>query len=233
MPQLLIDFEWQRDIKGYRLLDPEPPAAPKIVIHPTFRIPVEESLLNRDWGKPQRIARIGGRLVPYRPLDHFPSLFATFAKDAADARTLLGFVKKFGPLTTSGLDKDRCEPVDPLLKHANAMREFLGHAAGDKSRLVERIDVELGGIPLSRMDVRLALDPDWGTPRLRLTPRCLLDALWVQLGQALSGGAAFRQCQHCGRLFESGGAAGKRSDAKFCCKEHKIAFHSLKRSREN
>jgi hypothetical protein len=82
------------------------------------------------------------------------------------------------------------------------------------------------------MDVRLTLDPDAKTPRLRVTPRCLLDALWVQLGQALSGGGAFRQCQHCGQLFEAGGATGLRADAKFCSKEHKIAFHSLKRSRE-
>jgi hypothetical protein len=232
MRQLFIDFEWQRDNKGYRLFDPEPPAPPKTYIHPIFNFPIEETLLGRDWGKPQRIARCGGRLVSYRPLEQFDSLFKLFANAAVDAPGLLGFVEKFGPLTTRGLDKDGSEPVEPVLEHAAAMREFLGYAAGDGSRLVERITLEQGGVPLSSMSVRLTLDPNTRTPRLRLTPQSLLDALWVQLGQALSGGAAIHQCQHCGQWFESGAGTGRRADAKFCSNEHKIAFHSLKRSKE-
>jgi hypothetical protein len=232
MRQLFIDFEWQKDNKGYRLLDPEPPAPQKKYIHPIFRLRVEKSLLGRDWGKPQRIARCGGRLVSYRPLEHFDSLFKLFA-NAADAPGLLGFVEKFGPLTTAGLDKDRGEPIEPMLEHAAAMRAFLDYAAGNKSRLIERIALEHGGVPLSGMTVRLTLDPATRKPRLQLTPRSLLDALWVQLGQTLSGSAVVRQCQHCGQWFEAGAAMGRRADAKFCSKAHKIAFHSLKRSKEN
>lgn len=90
--------------------------------------------------------------------DGVPSLFEQFA-NAADAPGLLGFVEKFGPLTTVGLDKDRGEPVDQVLEHAKAMREWLGYSVGDKSRLVERIALEHGGVPLSSMTVRLTLHP--------------------------------------------------------------------------
>jgi hypothetical protein len=183
MRQIFIDFEWQKDNEGYRLLAPVLLAPPKKYIHPIFRFPVEESLLGRDWGKPQRIARRGGRLVSYRPLDQFHSLFKLFANAATDAPGLLGFVNKFGPLTTAGLDKDRGEPVELMLEHANAMREWLGYSVGDRSRLVEQLALEHGGVPLSSMTVRLTLDPNTRKPRLRLTPRSLLDALWVQLGQ--------------------------------------------------
>jgi hypothetical protein len=233
MRQHFIDFEWQRDNKGYRLLDPEPPAPPKTLIHPIFRFPVEETLLTRDWGKkPQRIARCGGRLVSYRPLDQFHSLFKLFANDATDAPGLLGFVEKFGPLTTAGLDKALGEPVDLVLEHAKAMRGWLGYSVSGRSRLVERIALEHGGVPLGSMPVRLTMDPATRKPRLRLAPRSLLDALWVQFGQTLSGGATIHQCQHCGQWFESGTGTSRRADAKFCSNEHKIAFHSLKRSKE-
>ncbi len=232
MPQYLIDFEWQRDKKGYRLLDPERPAAPKKDIHPIFRFPMEETILSAHWGKARRIVRCGGQLESYRPLEQFDSLFKLFANAAADPPGLLEFVQKFGPLTTAGLDKERSEPVDLVLEHAAAMRTFLAHAAGDGSRLVAAIVLNHGGVPLGNMTVRLTLDPNTRTPRLRLTPRSLLDALWVQLGQALSGGAAIRQCEHCGQWFESGVGTGRRADAKFCSNEHKIAFHSLKRSKE-
>ena len=93
MSQPFIDFEWHKDSKGYRLLEPEPPAPPKTYIHPIFKFPIEETLLQRDWGKPQRIARCGGKLVPYRPLEQFTSLFKFFANAAVDGPGLLGFVK--------------------------------------------------------------------------------------------------------------------------------------------
>jgi hypothetical protein len=86
-----------------------------------------------------------------------------------------------------GLDKDRGEPVDQVLEHAKAMREWLGYSVGDKSCLVERIALEHGGVPLSSMTVPLTLDPATRKPGLQLAPRSLLDALWVQFGQTLSG----------------------------------------------
>ena len=61
----------------------------------------------------------------------------------------------------------------------------------------------------------------------------LLDALWLQLGQALTVSAKIRQCEHCGNWFEAGRGTGRRLDAKFCSDEHRIAFNSLKRSKEN
>jgi hypothetical protein len=231
MRQLLIDFEWHRDSEGYRLLDALPPAPPKTYIHPIFKFPVEESLLARDWGKPERIILCGGRLVAYRPLEQFDSLFKQFAK-VADARGLLAFVEKFGPLTAAGIDKDRFEAVEPMLEQAAAMCAFLNQAAVDESGLSEWISLQQNGVPLGTMTMRIAVDPTTRKPRLQIRPPSLLDALWIQLGQKLSGSGIFRVCQHCGQLFEAGASTGRRADAKFCSTEHKIAFHSLKRSQE-
>src|ERR1700680_4696414 len=157
--QAFISLEWHRDPKGYRLIGPEPPVPPKPLIHPVFRVPVPESLLGRDVGKPQRIVRRGGRPETYRPLEQFDSLFKLFVNDAVNAQGLLGFIEKFGPLTPAGKKKDRGDPVDLLLEHAAAMREFLSYSAGDGGRLIERIAIQHDGVPLSFMSVRLTLDP--------------------------------------------------------------------------
>ena len=37
-------------------------------------------------------------------------------------------------------------------------------------------------------------------------PTSLLDALWLQLGQALTAGAQIRQCGHCSDWFKTGPA---------------------------
>jgi hypothetical protein len=75
MRQIFIDFEWQRDNKGYRLLDPELPAPPKTNIHPNFRFPVEESLLSRDWGT--RCGRKHGALLAKMETDRSLTLNQT------------------------------------------------------------------------------------------------------------------------------------------------------------
>jgi hypothetical protein len=227
MAQLFIDFEWKVDSNGYRLLDALPAGPPKTNVDP-FGRPLE-SFLDGDLGKPQRIVRRGGRLVTYRPLEQIDSLFKRFAK-VADAQGLLRFVEKFGPLTKRGYDD--FESVEPMLEQAANMSAFLEHAAVDKSGLSDWIALQHNGVPLSRMEMRLTLDSMTRQPTLRITPPSLLDALWVQLGQKLSGGGVLRMCQHCGQPFQAGASAGRRADAKFCSTEHKIAFHSLKRSKE-
>jgi hypothetical protein len=40
-----------------------------------------------------------------------------------------------------------------------------------------------------------------GSVSIKYRPATLLDALWLQLGQALSGGDQIRQCKQCGDWF--------------------------------
>jgi hypothetical protein len=70
-----------------------------------------------------------------------------------------------------------------------------------------------------------------GTVAVEITPVRLLDALWLQLGQALSDTSEWRQCEHCCSWFPVGGNSGKRADARFCSDEHRVKFNSLERSR--
>jgi len=38
------------------------------------------------------------------------------------------------------------------------------------------------------------------------------------------------ECAHCGNFFKAGAGTGRRIDASFCCDEHRVRYHSLKRS---
>jgi len=67
---------------------------------------------------------------------------------------------------------------------------------------------------------------------LQTRAECLMDALWWQLVQKLSGGSSIRECPQCGEWFEAGPGTTRRSDATFCCRDHKIRYFSLKRSRK-
>jgi hypothetical protein len=224
MAQLLINFEWQRDAAGYRLVPDEKPSKPEdtLVFHPLGNRVVSEE-------KPLRLMRLGGKLISYRPLDSFEMLFKIFANDVRTPRDVLDFAEKFGSLTVEGIEKEVGEPVYGTVVHAEAMREFLGYAGGD-GRLLERgIDSQISA--LGEVDVALVLDPTTTKPKLQFSPSSLRDALWLQFGQSLSGDAGVRQCQHCGAWFETGAGTGRRRDAKFCSDKHRIAFNSLKRSK--
>jgi hypothetical protein len=72
-------------------------------------------------------------------------------------------------------------------------------------------------------------DPKIGV-RLRLRPPTLLGALWYQLGVKLSGDTSIKTCRHCNKLFETGSGTRLRSDAQFCCNEHKVEYFNRKRS---
>ena len=85
------------------------------------------------------------------------------------------------------------------------------------------LDIQIG-------EIDLVADANKGL-RLRLKTDSLKSALWWQLGQKLSGNAIIRECRQCDKLFEVGRNTGRRSDATFCCNEHSVRFHSLRRSR--
>jgi hypothetical protein len=85
------------------------------------------------------------------------------------------------------------------------------------------------GIP---MFARLDWDRKSSSPVWKFHPNTLLDGLWLQFAQAMTRGTQIRTCMHCADLFEAGLGTGRRLDAKFCSDEHRIAFNSLKRSKE-
>jgi hypothetical protein len=160
----------------------------------------------------------GGSKKPYRPLDEFPTLFRVFSKIQKTSEGVLDFIEKFGPLTHSGFAGGKGEKVADVIDWATIMKKRL-----------EPVEGKQEDIPLNNLGAHLVADSEG--PRLEFRPSTLIDALWLQLGQELSGGTEILRCLHCGELFRAGPGTSRRADAMFCLDEHRIEFNSLKRSR--
>ena len=166
---------------------------------------------------PARIIGKGGSQKPYRPLDEFPTLLRVFANIQKTPGGVLDFIEKFGPLTHNGIAGGKGEKIADVIDCAKLMEKRLRQVSGRQD-----------DIPLNNLGAHLVTDRE-GT-RLEFRPSTLIDALWLQLGQELSGGSRILRCMHCGQLFRAGPGTGRRADATFCSDEHRIEFNSLKRS---
>jgi hypothetical protein len=203
MPELSLDFKWYKDPNGYRLI----PAKP-------LKRRPGQSILHSPVSDVQvaRIVRNGGVLQSYRPLD-ISNLFNRFIDKAMSENGVLKFVETYGPLTHDGL-RGKGDHVPALIDQAEQMTQALRG--------------EIVAMPLNRLNASIVADRNGGI-RLKISPACLLDALWLQLAQEKSA-TKFRECQQCNNPFMAGVGA-RRADAKFCSDKCRIEFNSLKRSR--
>jgi hypothetical protein len=167
---------------------------------------------------PARIVGKGGSRKPYRPLDEYPTLFRTFANTDKTPKGALEFIKTFGLLSLDGAAGGKGEKVSNVIQWARVM----------ESRL-RKVEGQQDDIPQNSLEAHLVTDRDG--VRLEFRPSTLIDALWLQLGQELSGGSRIQRCIHCHQFFRAGPGTGRRVDATFCSDEHRIEFNSLKRSR--
>lgn len=67
--------------------------------------------------------------------------------------------------------------------------------------------------------------------RIEYRPKTLLEAMRVQLALMLIDENGLVYCAYCHQPFEAGMGSGKRADAKFCSKEHRILHNSQKRTK--
>jgi hypothetical protein len=74
-------------------------------------------------------------------------------------------------------------------------------------------------------------DPVTNALRLRYSPKDLLGAMWLQLGQKLMGGGTIKVCRKCGELFEAGPGTRRREDAEFCTDDHRTKYHNQNRGK--
>jgi hypothetical protein len=223
MPLFSIDFEWWRDDRGYDYV----PAASGTPA-PSEMSPLYGAISGLMSGRPARIVRRGGNLVPSRPFDQDIRLYRVFASLGITDEGLLGFVNRFGPLTEFGND-DTGEEVLFGRGHAESMRDLLSCPAEERGSYLSRFGE--AGTSWSRLDVALAFNPVTGKPQFRFKPPALCNALWLEFGYALASDASLRNCLHCGGWFEAGPGTGRREDAKFCSDAHRIAFNSRKRTK--
>jgi hypothetical protein len=178
--------------------------------------------------KDSRVVPKGESIQSYRPLQDFPTLYKVFVDQCKTERGVREFIDKFGPLSVSpanlitqkvlampGLISTRGDLVTEVIEQAKLMnRQLKGHM--------------IPQLPLTNLGAVLV--PDTGAIKLKLSPSRLIDALWLQMAQAISGGQSVKECRQCGIPFKVGPGSGRRFDAKFCCDEHRIAFNSRARS---
>jgi hypothetical protein len=207
MAQLVIEFDCYRDAKGYRLVE------------------TQHSM---------RVVRNGKGRDPKdfqhsRPLSATDSAFRIFANIATTPAGVLEFVQRFGPLTSHSWDPKMGDDVNLVISNAEHMRQLLRYFSGNEKRPHLAVS-PYQATQSSSLEAQVIWDPATMVPRWELRPTTLLDALWLQFGQALTRGGRITQCRHCGNWFEAGRNSGRRLDAKFCCDEHRTTFNSLKRS---
>ena len=219
MQRLSIAFEWKKDTKGFRL-----------------------ELDGAD--EPTRVVRNGGALLKYKPLE-VSGLYQRFAK-VNTSKKLLVFISTYGPLSKAGLllalpskanvrDAFGRETEVKETQVGENVREALVHAAWFRTVLsLKRGSAKqkawIGAPkPLKLAEGRLVSDKHGY--RIEYRPRTLLEAMRIQLAINLIDGTGLAYCAYCHEPFEAGGTSGKRADARFCCKEHRIRFNSLKRTK--
>jgi len=160
--------------------------------------------------EPERIVGRGGSRIAKR-LSEYPMLFTKFAK-VSRREELLEFITEYGSLASKN-------EVGKLLDVASDMKACLRDGRRNPPRW---------GIA----DLKASLVKEGGTPTVKFSPNTLLDALWLQLAEALSGGEKLRQCESCHSWFQVG-RSGRRLVARFCSDQCRIDFNSLKRSRKD
>jgi hypothetical protein len=150
-----------------------------------------------------RVVGLGGAMKKLH-LSNYPKLFAEFA-NVRRSEELLNFITQYGPLTKSN-------EIPQLL---DAAKQIKGCWSGKK----------LPSYPIADLKTSASAEG------IKFRPARLLDALWLQLAEALSAGTELKQCRQCGIGFPVGGKSGLRIVAKFCSDECRIDYNSLKRSR--
>ena len=185
MAELITDFTWYQDKRGYRLVE-------------------------ADDIQPAQVVRKGGPLKQYRPLAKSQELFNVFAKTGhrrAFSASSMILVRSHMPdrIGVWSGGRQRGEPVPAVLAHADMMRDLL------HGRSPRRGGRPYTPLP----DLKAWLDNDRATGGIafKIAPATLRDALWLQLAQNLSTGV-IRQCRHCNEVFRAGQgpAAGQTPD---------------------
>ena len=234
MADVLVEFEWWRDPKGYRLREAKRVKNP---LHETPRfsggIRSRISLFSalEHLTEPAIILRNGGALESYRPLEKFGDLLPREFAKVSSADDLVNFVRRFGPLTKAGLKADQGDQVDAILEEAGAMRWLIDlNDKGAVGREMTRLKV--GAVDLGAIGTKLVLDPATESVRLQLRVTDMMTAIWIQFGHLVSGGATIKKCQHCGGTFTAGPRTGRTLKSRFCKDDCRIQFNSLERTRK-
>ena len=167
---------------------------------------------------------IGENLVPYFPLQMDCSLFSEFADTPKTPEDVKRFADRYGLLRNDGP-----ETVEFWYRQIDRMRTAVKAWKKDRdkdlSRFVSRFSSYLGirgrkffideQDELVPASIFLGKTEDLTRPRLRIEPKHLLAAMWLELALAVEGNTNYRPCDVCPTWFEVAPGSG-REDKMYC-----------------
>lgn len=213
MPEIGLQFEVAADKDGYEVFTP--------------RRKRKGALLSGEL-KEAALKRRGGRLITRDPFASNPDLYRRFASASATPKFIAEFMSRYGPLSAD-VHKADGAPANKFIAAAKMMATIILDQDSGRRHLQ---NVTRGkGIKISKLDAVLRHSESENRLVLVLTPPSLLEGLWLQLAMAVTAGATFRTCRHCGGAFPVGAGTGRRLDAAYCSDEHRVMFHNSARAR--
>lgn len=226
LPEELFRFSWYVDQHGYKLeFQEDEPGKTSL----TAKIP--------GW----RLARKGGPLREYWPLDEHPGLFRRFANLPEDLspedlspepKALLEFANEFGLLGTWAISTGQMPDSEDLIGWRDDIRSFRAMVGAiDDGRVREACEAFRGNTG-PRMTVRIEHAPFGGRyPSLHVAPLTLVGALWLQVAGQLTQGLKFRKCKHkqCPTHFPVGARTRFRKTKVFCSDRCRVAWNRQKK----
>ena len=216
MPVLDLSFEWPVDDAGYKIVDRK-------------RKPSEGrdtlSMLRHPDGP--YIVRGKGPLRTTRPLELHRTLFMAFARLDGSYESYLQFANSFGflGLFPNKRADDRVGPKGESLVlwqyEINLMRDAveLWQASPDTFASNQELIIT---------ELQVSLVPIDGKATLRIRPTSLIGAIRMQFAQAVATDLDIRTCDHCRKIFETGGM-GRTRKARFCSDKCRNDYHLAKR----
>jgi hypothetical protein len=167
---------------------------------------------------------LGQKTERYRPLEMYPSLFMELADTKPTPEGLTGFINKFGfPIGVRDSD-EKIEIIEPWVlglvlsepKSINSViRSWDRHRkTGNTQSFLRRLRGERR-LRDASFNVRFKQAPEKNELSLELVPHDLLDAIWLQLAQAITKNYGYRQCDECLTWFEVAPGKG-RPEKRFC-----------------
>lgn len=183
-------------------------------------------------GPPYFLAAIDKwRERPISPIKENPNLFLEFASLSEKPDDILGFANKWGLLG---------EPVRPL-PHAILQRRFDAKPAIHLLEPVSEWLFAIGSIRslvaifskvndedwydrlgflnsqlVASLNVKLEYDAESRDPTLKLLPKSLSAAMYLQIASAITEHAGYRDCVVCKKWFEISRSYAARSDKIYC-----------------
>lgn len=209
----VIDFTWYIDSKGYKFLPEKQSSSGQKQIKAYSKH--EKEITKTRW-----VIGKGGPNKEYRPLEKFPTLFRIFAR-IGKSNDVLDFIEKFGPLTDAGEAGGTGEDVSMVIEWATEMESQLRKFRSDRSNA--------NLIPVTNL--KLLLRSDQHGAHLTITPSTIIDAMWLQFGQEVTGGGKILRCMYCSNIFRVGPKHGRKTSL-YCCDEHREESNSEKRGRD-